>query len=109
MLLYKFILIKIINSIVLSTVILSSILYIFSIIELMNNRYALIETLVLGIINTLELVLIIPTIVFVMSFILFWNNRNIRRKQPGDIILAYKSFCDSLPKEKSDKCIVTIC
>ena len=38
------------------------------------------------------------------EFLLFWNNRNIRRKQPGDVILAYKTFCDSLPKEKADKC-----
>ncbi len=38
------------------------------------------------------------------EFVLFWNNRNIRRKSPGDIILAYKTFCDTLPKEKSDKC-----
>ena len=39
-----------------------------------------------------------------IDFIVFWNNRNIRRKQPGDLILAYKSFCDKLPKEKADKC-----
>lgn len=39
-----------------------------------------------------------------VDFIVFWNNRNIRRKQPGDLILAYKTFCDSLPKEKADKC-----
>ena len=40
------------------------------------------------------------------EFILFYNNRNIRRKNPGDVILAYKSFCDSLPKEKADKCLL---
>ena len=38
------------------------------------------------------------------DFIVFWNNRNIRRKLPGDVILAYKTFCDMLPKEQSDKC-----
>jgi hypothetical protein len=74
MLLYKFIITKLFNSIILSTAILSSILYIFSIIELMTNRYALTDTLVLGLINTLELLLTIPTIVFLMSVILFWNN-----------------------------------
>ncbi len=26
------------------------------------------------------------------DFIVFWNNRNIRRKQPGDVILAFKEF-----------------
>ena len=38
------------------------------------------------------------------DFIIFWNNRNIRRKLPGDVIMAYKTFCDVLPKEKADKC-----
>ena len=39
-----------------------------------------------------------------IDFIIFWNNRNIRRKNPGDLILSYKHFCDQLPKEKADKC-----
>ena len=39
-----------------------------------------------------------------VDFIIFWTNRNIRRKQPGDLILAYKEFCDSLPKEKAKRC-----
>ena len=38
------------------------------------------------------------------DFIVFWNNRNIRRKLPGDVIMAYKQFCDMLPKEEADKC-----
>ena len=38
------------------------------------------------------------------DFIVFWNNRNIRRKLPGDIVLAYKTFCDMLPKEEASKC-----
>lgn len=37
------------------------------------------------------------------EFIVFWNNRNIRRKQPGDVILAFKMFCDSLPPEQAKK------
>lgn len=40
------------------------------------------------------------------NFIVFWNNRNIRRKQPGDVILAYRRFCDRLPKEESEKCLL---
>ena len=40
------------------------------------------------------------------NFIMFYNNRNIRRKMPGDVILAYKQFCDSLPKEEADKCLL---
>ena len=38
------------------------------------------------------------------DFIIFWNNRNIRRKLPSDVIIAYKTFCDGLPKEKAQKC-----
>ena len=39
-----------------------------------------------------------------IEFIVFYNNRNIRRKCPGDLILAFKTFCDMLPKEEADKC-----
>jgi len=39
-----------------------------------------------------------------VEFIMFWNNRNIRRKMPGDIIYSFKTFCDMLPKEEADKC-----
>ncbi len=42
------------------------------------------------------------------DFIVFWNNRNIRRKLPGDVILAYKTFCDMLPKEKAKKCALVM-
>lgn len=38
-----------------------------------------------------------------VDFLIFWNNRNIRRKQSGDLILAYRKFCDSLPKDKSSR------
>jgi glycosyltransferase involved in cell wall biosynthesis len=40
------------------------------------------------------------------DFILFYNNRNIRRKQPSDVIYAYKLFCDKLTKEQADKCLL---
>ena len=40
------------------------------------------------------------------DFVIFWNNRNIRRKVPSDVIMAYKTFCDMLPKEKADKCVL---
>jgi len=39
-----------------------------------------------------------------VEFIVFYNNRNIRRKMPGDVIMAFKTFCDTLTKEQSDKC-----
>ena len=38
-----------------------------------------------------------------VDYIMFWNNRNIRRKMPGDLILAYKAFCDKLPKDKAKR------
>jgi len=40
------------------------------------------------------------------DFVVFWNNRNIRRKLPGDVVEAYKLFCDMLPKEQADKCVL---
>jgi glycosyltransferase involved in cell wall biosynthesis len=40
------------------------------------------------------------------DFILYWSNRNIRRKQPSDVIYAYKLFCDRIGKEKADKCLL---
>ena len=39
-----------------------------------------------------------------IEYVIFYNNRNIRRKSPGDVVLAFKTFCDMLPKEKADKC-----
>jgi glycosyltransferase involved in cell wall biosynthesis len=40
------------------------------------------------------------------EFVVFWNNRNIRRKVPADVIMSYKTFCDMLPKEQADKCLL---
>jgi len=40
------------------------------------------------------------------DFILYYNNRNIRRKKTSDVILSYKLFCDKLPKEKAEKCLL---
>ena len=39
-----------------------------------------------------------------IDFILFFNSRNIRRKQIPDSMWAFRMFLDSLPKEKADKC-----
>ena len=38
------------------------------------------------------------------DFVLFFNSRNIRRKQIPDTLLAYKLFIDSLDEEKAKKC-----
>ncbi len=42
------------------------------------------------------------------DFVLYYNNRNIRRKMPGDVVLAFKTFCDMLPKEEADKCALVM-
>jgi len=38
-----------------------------------------------------------------IDFLVFWNNRNIRRKQPGDLIIAFKHFVDQLPADQKSK------
>jgi glycosyltransferase involved in cell wall biosynthesis len=43
-----------------------------------------------------------------IEFVAFWNSRNIRRKSPGDVILAYRMFCDSIGKEKASKCALVM-
>ncbi len=42
------------------------------------------------------------------KFVLFWMNRNIKRKQPSDVIWAYKMFVDGLPEEDRDKCCLVM-
>jgi glycosyltransferase involved in cell wall biosynthesis len=38
------------------------------------------------------------------DFIVFYNARNLRRKSTSDLILAFKTFVDTLPKQQADKC-----
>lgn len=40
------------------------------------------------------------------DFIVLWNSRNIRRKNPSDIILSWRTFLDQLPKEQAKKCLL---
>jgi glycosyltransferase involved in cell wall biosynthesis len=37
------------------------------------------------------------------KFVFFWMNRNIKRKQPSDVIWAFSKFVDGLPPEDKDK------
>jgi len=39
-----------------------------------------------------------------VDFIVYWNNRNIRRKQPSDLILAFNTFCEKLSPEQASRC-----
>jgi len=42
------------------------------------------------------------------EFILFFNSRNIRRKQIPDALMAFRLFLDKLPKEKAKKCVLML-
>jgi glycosyltransferase involved in cell wall biosynthesis len=42
------------------------------------------------------------------DFVLYWSNRNIRRKQPSDVIVAFQKFCDKIGKEKADRCVLVM-
>jgi glycosyltransferase involved in cell wall biosynthesis len=37
------------------------------------------------------------------DFVLYWSNRNIRRKQPVDVVLGFDKFVRELPKEERSK------
>ena len=43
-----------------------------------------------------------------VKFVVFYNNRNIRRKNPGDVILAWNRFVNQLPKKERDKCVLVM-
>jgi glycosyltransferase involved in cell wall biosynthesis len=43
-----------------------------------------------------------------VDFMLFFNSRNIRRKQIPDTMWAFKIFLDTLPKEKAEKCVFVL-
>tara|TARA_R110000824_G_scaffold240681_3_gene429321 strand:+ start:2372 stop:3730 length:1359 start_codon:yes stop_codon:yes gene_type:complete len=40
------------------------------------------------------------------KFKILYSNRNIRRKQPGDVIMAYKHFMDELTPEQQRECVL---
>jgi glycosyltransferase involved in cell wall biosynthesis len=43
-----------------------------------------------------------------INFVVFFNSRNIRRKQIPDTILAYRHFVDRLPEEQAKKCLLLL-
>ena len=44
---------------------------------------------------------------FQPEFTIFWSNRNIRRKQPSDVIWAFKEFCEGINEERARKtCLI---
>ena len=38
-----------------------------------------------------------------VDFVVMWNNRNIRRKQPGDLILSFSHFVNTLPEAERSR------
>ena len=41
------------------------------------------------------------------DFVVFWNNRNIKRKLPADVVMSFRLFADMLPDNKKDKvCLI---
>ena len=40
------------------------------------------------------------------KFRVLYSNRNIRRKMPGDVALAFKYFVEGLPEEERDDCVL---
>lgn len=42
------------------------------------------------------------------EYVIFYNSRNVQRKRTSNIMLAYKAFCDNLPKEEAKKCVMVL-
>lgn len=42
------------------------------------------------------------------EFTVFFNSRNIRRKQIPDTLIAFRAFLDTLPKEEANKCKIVL-
>jgi len=42
------------------------------------------------------------------NFVVLYNSRNVQRKRTSNIILAYRQFCDNLPKEEAAKCVLVL-
>ena len=43
-----------------------------------------------------------------IKYTVFFNSRNIRRKQPSDLIAAFRVFCDKIGKEKAKQCALIL-
>lgn len=42
------------------------------------------------------------------NYVIFYNSRNVQRKRTSNIVLAYRMFCDNLPKEEAEKCCLLL-
>jgi len=42
------------------------------------------------------------------KYVLLYNSRNVHRKRTSNIILAFRSFCDNLPKDEAKNCCLIL-
>jgi glycosyltransferase involved in cell wall biosynthesis len=42
------------------------------------------------------------------KYVILYNSRNILRKRTSNIMMAYRIFCDNLPKEEAAKCVMIL-
>lgn len=42
------------------------------------------------------------------KYVMLYNSRNVHRKRTSNIILAYRNFCDNLPKEEAKNCCLIL-
>lgn len=42
------------------------------------------------------------------KFTILYNSRNVQRKRTSNIVLAFRQFCDNLPKEEAAKCALIL-
>lgn len=42
------------------------------------------------------------------EFVILYNSRNVHRKRTSNIVLAFRQFCDNLPREIADKCVLIL-
>lgn len=42
------------------------------------------------------------------KYVIFYNSRNIRRKQTASILLAYSAFCSNLTQEEKSQCVLLL-
>lgn len=72
MLIHKFLITKILSALLTSFVMMFSVFFIFSVIELLSSSHTFFETILLGCINASELLFSIPSVIFLLTVIIFW-------------------------------------
>jgi glycosyltransferase involved in cell wall biosynthesis len=42
------------------------------------------------------------------KYVILYNSRNVQRKRTSNVMMAYRMFCDNLPKEEAEKCVLVL-